>query len=83
MHQVVAKCSDVSEEHTASIFMVTELVQDDEMLYRKKIIKDGYWVFGQSQLLNVGRSDRTVLSQLELRPQRTVYFWEGGSAMDC
>jgi hypothetical protein len=30
--QVVAKYSDISEEHTASIFMVTELVQDDDKM---------------------------------------------------
>jgi hypothetical protein len=43
LHYVVVTCSDILEEHTASIFRVTEPVQ-------VVVTYDGLRVFSQSQL---------------------------------
>jgi hypothetical protein len=37
MHHVVVECSHTSEEHTASIFKVTETVPVDGEMLRKKM----------------------------------------------
>jgi hypothetical protein len=44
--------TDISEEHTASIFRMTELPQMDEVIQRS------LWVTGQSQLWKVACGDK-------------------------
>jgi hypothetical protein len=64
----VVKCSDVSEQHTASIFRVTEMVQvDAEVTHKKKHVGyvgwfEGVWAITAT---NGGEPTGLHLSQYE------------------